>query len=143
LLISAGTGTYRPSPQGPKLFDKIAAAQGARALASLMDDCARTNQTMLQWLTDRLTPWRIDKAVGDMKLDSQHGLQLATYARYNVMLEQAWLSSTLKVELSPDKLTQIRKMDKPGNMESLAEIGRAAAKEQVKGDHFPPAFNLR
>ena len=143
LLISAGTGTYRPSPQGPKLLDKIAAAQGVRALASLMDDCARVNQAMLQWLTDCLTPWQIDRAVGDMKLDSQNGPHLATYARYNVLLEQAWLSSTLKVELSPDKLTQMRKMDKPGNMEGLAEIGRAAAKEQVKADHFPPAFDLR
>ena len=143
LLISAGTGAYRPSSQGRKLLDKIAAAQGVRALASLMDDCARVNQAMLQWLTNCLTPWQIDRAVGDMKLDSQNGPHLATYARYNVLLEQAWLSSTLKVELSPDQLTQMRKMDKPGNMESLAEIGRAAAKEQVKADHFGPAFDLR
>jgi uncharacterized protein len=143
LLISAGTGTYRPSPQGPTLLDKIAAAQGVRALASLMDDCARTNQAMLQWLTDCLTPWQIDRAVGDMKLDSQNGPHLATYARYNVLLEQAWLSSTLRVELSPGELTQMRKMDKPGNMEGLAEIGRVAAKEQIKADHFPPAFDLR
>jgi hypothetical protein len=98
---------------------------------------------MLQWLTDCLTPWQIDRAVGDMKLDSQNGPHLATYARYNVLLEQAWLSSTLKVELSPDKLTEMRKMDKPGNMEGLAEIGRVAAKEQIKADHFPPAFDLR
>jgi hypothetical protein len=143
LLISAGTGTYRSPPQASGLLDKFAAGQGFRALLSLMDDCARTNQAMLQWLTDCLTPWQIDSAVGDMKLDSQNGPQLATYARYNVLLEQAWLDSTLKVELSPDKLAQIRKMDKPGNMESLADIGRIAAKEQVKADHFPPAFDLR
>ena len=143
LIISVGTGSYRPSPQTPGLIDRVAAVQGVRALASLMDDCARTNQAMLQWLTDCLTPWQIDRAVGDMKLDSQNGPQLATYARYNVLLEQAWLSSTLKVELSPDKLTQMRKMDKPGNMEGLAEIGRVAAKEQIKADHFPPAFDLR
>jgi uncharacterized protein len=143
LLISSGTGTYRSPPQAPGLLDKLAAGQGLRALQSLMDDCARTNQAMLQWLTDCLTPWQIDRAVGDMKLDSQSGPQLATYARYNVLLEEAWLSSTLKVEVSPDKLAQIRKMDKPGNMESLADIGRAAAKEQVKADHFPPAFDLR
>jgi uncharacterized protein len=143
LLISAGTGTYRQPPQAPGLFDKIAAAQGLRALQSLMDDCARVNQATLQWLTDCLTPWQIDKAVGDMKLDSQNGPQLATYARYNVLLEQAWLSSALKVELTPDKLAELRKMDKPGNMDALAEIGRAAAKEQVKAEHFPPAFDLR
>ena len=143
LLISAGTGTYRSPPEAPGLFGKLAAGQGLRALSSLMDDCARTNQAMLQWLTDCLTPWQIDRAVGDMKLDSQSGPQLATYARYNVLLEQAWLSSALKIELSPDKLAQIRKMDKPGNMEGLAEIGRAAAKEQVKAEHFPRAFDLR
>jgi len=151
LIISAGTGTYRPSPPTPKLFGRLvtavlgrmAAAQGLRALSSLMDDCARSNQAMLQWLTDCLTPWQVDRAVGDMKLDSKQGPQLATYARYNVQLEQKWLSDTLKVELSPDKLAQVRKMDKPGNMESLAEIGRAAAREQVKAEHFPPAFDLR
>ena len=151
LLISVGTGTYRPSPPAPTFLSKLAAAalgklaaaQGLRALQSLMDDCARSNQAMLQWLTDCLTPWQIDRAVGDMKLDSQNGPHLATYARYNVLLEQAWLSSTLKVELSPDKLTQMRKMDRPGNMEGLAEIGRVAAKEQIKADHFPPAFDLR
>ncbi len=143
LLISAGTGAYRPGPQAPGLLDKFAAGQGLRALQSLMDDCARTNQAMLQWLTDCLTPWQIDRAVGEMKLDSQNGPQLATYARYNVLLEQKWLSSALKVELSPDKLAQIRKMDKPGNMESLADIGRVAAKAQVKAEHFPPAFDLR
>jgi Patatin-like phospholipase len=143
LLISAGTGTYRSPPQPPGLLDKFAAGQGLRALQSLMDDCARSNQAMLQWLTDCLTPWQIDRAVGDMKLDSQNGPQLAAYARYNVLLEQAWLSSTLNVELSSDKLAQIRKMDKAGNMDSLADIGRVAAKEQVKADHFPPAFDLR
>jgi hypothetical protein len=50
-----------------------------------------------------------------------------------VLLEQGWLGSALKVELSPRTSSpKVRKMDKPGNMESLAEIGRAAAKEQVK-----------
>ena len=142
LLISVGTGTYRQPSQPRGLLDKVTAAQGLRALQSLMDDCARTNQAMLQWLTDCLTPWQIDRAVGDMRLDSQSGPQLATYARYNVLLEQAWLSSTLEVELSADKLAEIRKMDKPANMERLAELGRAAAALQVKAEHFPAVFDL-
>jgi len=142
LIISVGTGSYRSSPQSPRLIDKVAAVQGLRALASLMDDCARVNLAMLQWLTDCLTPWEVDRAVGDMKLDSQSGPQLATYVRYNVLLEQAWLSSALKVDLSPDALAELRKMDKPANMKGLADLGRAAAKEQVKPEHFPPAFDL-
>jgi uncharacterized protein len=53
LLISVGTGSYRQPPPGltDRLFGKVAAAQGLRALQSLMDDCARSNQAMLQWLT--------------------------------------------------------------------------------------------
>ena len=145
LLVSVGTGSYRQPSQQPGLLDKVAgaAAGGLRALQSLMDDCARTNQAMLQWLTDCLTPWPVDRAVGDMKLDSRSGPQLATYARYNVLLEQAWLSSTLKVELSPDKLAEIRKMDNPANMGRLAELGRTAAALQVKAEHFPAAFDVR
>jgi hypothetical protein len=54
------------------------AEQGIKALQALMDDCTRMNHCMLQWLTDCLTPWTIDRAVADMKLDSQNGPQLAT-----------------------------------------------------------------
>jgi uncharacterized protein len=142
LIISIGTGSFRSSPQLPGLIDRVAAVQGLRALASLMDDCARVNLAMLQWLTNCLTPWEVDRAAGDMKLDSQHGPQLATYARYNVLLEQAWLSSALNVDLSPDALAALRKMDKPANMQSLADLGRSAARLQVKPEHFPPAFDL-
>jgi uncharacterized protein len=142
LLISVGTGTYRMASHPSGLIEQTAAAQGLRALTSLMDDCARTNQAMLQWLTDCLTPWQIDRALGDMRLDSRSGPQLATYVRYNVLLEPAWLSSTLKVEFTGDRLAQLRKMDNPANMIAVAELGRDAAKVQVKSEHFPPAFDL-
>jgi patatin-like phospholipase len=142
LIISVGTGSYRSSSQSPRLIDRVAAVQGLRALNSLMDDCARVNQTMLQWLTDCLTPWLIDRAVGDMKLDSQAGPQLATYVRYNAVLEQAWLKTELGVDLAGDKLEQIRKMDDPSNLSDLANLGRLAAAKQVKAEHLPAAFDL-
>ena len=72
-----------------------------------MADCGRVNHGMLQWLTNCLTPSIIDRAVGDMKLDSQSGPQLATYVRYNVELETNWLSSKLGIELAADKIAQI------------------------------------
>ena len=142
LIISVGTGSYRSSLQSPGLIGAVAAVAGLRALTSLMDDCSRVNLAMLQWLTECLTPWEVDRAVGDMKLDSQHGPRLATYARYNVLLEQGWLSSALNVNVSPDAVTALRKMDNPANMKDLANIGRSAAGLQVKPAHFPPAFDL-
>jgi uncharacterized protein len=142
LLISVGTGSTRQTLTTQALVAMPVAQQGITALQSLMDDSARVNHGMLQWLTDCLTPWIIDRAVGDMKLDSQDGPQFATYARYNVLLDKDWLSSELGVNLTPDKVTQISKMDDPTNMDDLAKLGQSAAERQVKADHLPAAFDL-
>jgi uncharacterized protein len=142
LIISVGTGSYKETLSGPALVAMTAAEQGLRSLQSLMDDCARVNHGMLQWLTNSVTPWFIDRAVGDMSLDSRSGPQLATYARYNVLLEGDWLKKELGVDLAPDKIEQIRKMDDPSNMTELADLGAKAAKAQVKAEHLPAAFDL-
>ena len=116
LIVSIGTGQYKQPRPAKAVISDPAALQGIAALQSLMDDCERMNRATLQWLTNCLTPWIIDRAVGDMKLDSQSGPQLATYVRYNAMLEQAWLKSRSASISTPDKLEQIRKMDDPSNM---------------------------
>jgi hypothetical protein len=118
------------------------ALQGLAALQSLMDDCERMNRATLQWLTNCLTPCLVDRAVDDMKLDSQGGPQLATYVRYNVLLERDWLKSELGLELARDKIEQIRKMDDRSNLSDRAELGRVAASKQVKPEHLPAAFDL-
>jgi len=142
LLISVGTGTYQENTPAQKLTGATAAEQGLRSLQSLMDDCAQLNHGMLQWLTNCLTPWIIDRAVGDMKLDSRSGPQLATYARFNVSLQQDWLKGELGIDLPTDKIAQIRKMDDPANMKELADLGAKAAKAQVKAEHLPAAFDI-
>ena len=142
LLISAGTGTFKKTYTADEIIAMPAAEQGLRALQSLMDDCERSNHAMLQWLTDCLTPWIIDRAVQDMMLDSRSGPQLATYARYNVLLESGWLKTTVKIERTPEILAKIAEMDDPKNMDQFAEIGGLAAREQVKPDHFPAAFDI-
>lgn len=125
---------------GPK---RILALDGGGIRAfSLRDDCAQLNHGMLQWLTNCLTPWIIDRAVGDMKLDSQSGPQLATYAHFNVWLRQDWLKGELGIDLATDKIAQIRKMDDPANMKELADLGAKAAKAQVKAEHLPAAFDI-
>lgn len=142
LLISIGTGSLKKTLPAQALLGMPAAEQGVRALQSLMSDCAQMNYGLLQWLNNCLTPWIIDRAVGDMKLDSQDGPQLASYARYNVLLEKDWLSSELGIELAPEKIEQIAGMDNPANMDELAKLGESAAKRQVKAEHLPAAFDL-
>jgi hypothetical protein len=142
LIVSVGTGHYQQPRPAHAIMADPAALQGLAALQSLMDDCERMNRAILQWLTNCLTPWLVDRAVGDMKLDSQAGPQLATYVRYNVLFERDWLKNELGVELTADKLEQICKMDDPSNLSDLAELGRLAAANQVKSEHLPAAFDL-
>jgi len=142
LIVSVGTGRYQETHTAKELAREIAALQGVAALQSLLDDCERTNRATLQWLTNCLTPWIVDRALGDMKLDSSSGPQLATYVRYNVLIERDWLKSELGADLDRSKLEQIRKMDDPSNLEDLAELGRLAAAKQVRPDHLPAAFDL-
>lgn len=142
LLISIGTGTSKQLFSTNRVMGMTAAEQGLRSLQSLMDDCARVNQTMLQCITHCLTPWNIDRVVLDMRNDSQNGPKLATYVRYNVLLDPTWLQDKLKLTYAPDVLAQIAQMDNPKNLEQLGKLGKDAAAEQVKPEHFPSRFDL-
>ena len=142
LLISIGTGHYLQTYAAQELISSPAAKQGIIALQSLINDCERMNRATLQFLTNCLTLTIVDRAVGDMRLDSEKGPQLATYVRYNVLLDQRWLKEELGVDLAPDKIDQIRKMDDPANMQQLADLGGRAAQKQVKPEHLPTAFDL-
>jgi len=142
LLISVGTGTYKQTFSTEALQNMVAAEQGLRALKSLMDDCGRMNHAMLQWITHCVTPWKIDRAFGDMQHDSASGPRLATYARYNVLLEQSWLKTEVKIECGQEKLAKIAELDNPAQMEELAAIGAVAAKSQINSSHFD-GFDIR
>jgi uncharacterized protein len=142
LVISLGTGTTEKTFTSEQLGKMVAAEQGVRSLQSLMDDCSRMNHCMLQWLTNCVTPWEIDRAVLTMEGDSKSGPQLATYARYNVLLVPRWMKTELEIEQTLDKLGKIAEMDDPKNMDELAKIGQIAAAKQIKPEHFPACFDI-
>src|SRR6266536_5239353 len=143
LLISLGTGAYKKTFTSEELEKMLAAEQGVRSLQSLMDDCARMNHCMLQWLTNCITPWQIDRAVQQMEIDSKGGPRLATYARYDVLLEPGWMKTEVAIDQTAGNLAKIAEMDDPANMDELAEIGRIAAANQVKPEHFAVNFDIK
>jgi hypothetical protein len=143
LLISLGTGAYKKTYTSEELVKMPTMAQGLLSLQSLMDDCARMNHAMLQWLTNCILHWQIDRAVQNMAHDSKAGPQLATYARYDALLDPVWMKTEVGIELTPDKLERISKMDDPSSMVELAEIGRIAAAKQIKSEHFPAIFDAK
>jgi len=143
LLISVGTGMKRQPVSAEDVMGWQPLEQGIRALQSLMDDSARANLEIMQWLTTCLTPTRINSVVEDMKADSVAGPKLATYARYNAVLEPGWLKDNLEMtDFSAQQLVEIAKMDQPVNVPSLIRIGQRAAQTQIQPDHFPARFDV-
>ena len=143
LVVSVGTG-YCDVRFKPEEVLKMPAIQLAlQSVMSIMGDSDWLSQTMLQWLSRSPTPWKIDSEVGDMQADVLgEGPAWLTYLRYTLAFESAWLKQQLNLDLSPEEATSLYAMDNPNNVQKLSELGLAAAKVQVKPEHFPPAFNL-
>lgn len=137
LLVSVGTGSDDPSISPSRL-----AAQGAvKALMGLMDDCGALVETMMQWMSQSSTARMIDRELGTLDGDVLGGAPLLTYQRYNVSLRPQDVS-LLKPGLDQDTLKSLPKMDEPGNLEALRELGDIAAGRQAKAEHFPKPFDL-
>ena len=107
----------------------------------LMDDANWQNQLLLQYLSRTATPWEIDREVGDLSTDLLTPEPALTYLRYNVRIEGPALSA-LGLDDLAGRAEQLREMSDAANRHDLARIGDAGARQQVRDEHFPDAFNL-
>jgi uncharacterized protein len=137
LLASVGTGASDPSKEP----SRIAATGAVKALLSLMDDCAALVETTMQWMSSSPTAQEIDREIGDLHGDTLAAAPLLSYLRYNVALSGKEVGA-LCPGLLPKQLASLHRMDYPGNLDLLLELGRAAAKQKVTAEHFPVAFDL-
>jgi hypothetical protein len=142
LIASVGTGFDEIALSTDEVMSMPAALLAVRSLAALMDDCTWLGQTILQWLGESPTAWEIDREIGDLRGDSLDGRKLFTYLRYNARLERDWLRDRLGLDLAPREVEGLRTMDDPGNVDALARVGAAAARVQVRPEHFPAAFDV-
>ncbi|MDX2476118.1 MAG: patatin-like phospholipase family protein [Gammaproteobacteria bacterium] len=138
LLISVGTGSANPNVD----TSDIAAKNALKALASLMDDCAATQETLLQWLSSSPTARVIDRELGDMRNDLLGGRPLLSYLRYNTELGAEIVQQLISEHVDPKQIASLSEMDAPENMELLHKIGTAMAERDVQESDFPTRFNL-
>jgi hypothetical protein len=141
LMVSVGTGLASRKHGRARGFSAMAGAFAARALVSIMDDCNDEVETVMQWLSRSPTARRIDGQVKDLGADLLAGRELLTYQRYNVLLESGWVKDELGRDLAQDRLNELAKMDAPGNMDALADLGAAHAAQALREGHFPPCFD--
>lgn len=138
LLTSVGTGSGNPGV-ARSLF---AGTHAVKSLLALMDDCAESVETILQWLSDSPTARSLDAAMQKLEGDLVAERPLLHYLRYNIQLDRQWLADELGRTMTDSEVKNLQKMDRPQNMEVLSALGMEAAKRQVDGSHFPPEFDL-
>jgi len=142
LIVSVGTGGKTRADDAAKILRGNPVALAVNALASVMDDAAALNETLLQWLSQSPTARTIDAEVGDLRADVFGGGQpWLSYVRYDVQLDRQWLAQRLKLALTDAQLAGIEKMDAPQHIARLVQIGEAAAKHLPQDSHFPAAFD--
>ena len=136
-IVSVGTGGHRTRilPADLGRMQTVTVALGA--MMSLMDDAETMVLTLMQWLGQTQTPWKINSEIGDLFEDVLPSGPLFRFLRYNVNLEEKWLKENLDYTAKPGELTRLREMDDPAIIPTAYELGKLAAAQQVKPEHFP------
>jgi len=149
LIVSVGTGSYE---QGAER-SRVAALEAVFALQGMIADGQELGLTLLQWMSVPARSWHVDRVVGDLSHDllgDGAGLQqpLLSFHRYDVRLDEAWLSRAENVgaSMSRESRTQsdLKGMQDFTNAAAIAPLARLAtdaAKIQVDAAHFPAAFD--
>jgi hypothetical protein len=135
-IVSIGTGGYRSTLLHPQLRFMAPARLAFHSLMSLMHDTQSDALMLMQWLGESLTPWPINREVGTLADEIMPGGRLFKFVRYDVRLEMDWLAENFDQPISTRQLAKLREMADPANIALAHEIGRQAARRQVKPEHF-------
>ena len=142
LLCSAGTGSFFRLPQKASLRSYNNLQWVGLLISQLLNDATELNQLVLQWISTSPTPQVIDRQIGDLSEDRPAGTGLLTYLRYDVALEPKALES-VGLHYDAGQARQLWEMSDVRNLEDLDRVGEAAARAQVKEEHFPAGFDRR
>ena len=141
MLVSVGTGSFRPRRNVARLRYTPSVFQAVTALTSMISDGSRLVQTVLQWASQTPTPRCVDREIGDLAEDRLGHMPLLHYVRYDAQLELDWLAETLDLQITPRDIELVQKMDDPLAVDLLIDIGRAIARRHVDARHFPAVFD--
>jgi len=142
LLCSTGTGSFFKLPRKESLRTYNNLQWVALLISQLLNDASELNQTVLQWLGTSPTPQMIDRQIGDLSEDRPAGKGLLTYLRYDIPLEVSALSA-IGLPFDAAHARRLWEMSEVRNLDDLRAVGEAAARAQVKEEHFPPLFDRR
>jgi uncharacterized protein len=136
-IVSIGTGGFRPHVSVNELAWIRPIGMAIRALSGQITESAQLVLTLMSWLGDTPTAWPINSELADVAgVPAPRGQPLFRFLRYDIRLEQDWLSRELGVELEPRTLSRYQLMDAPENIPAIYELGARAAERQITRDHL-------
>jgi hypothetical protein len=158
LITSVGTGEYRQRFTDRHLKRMPAIQRAIFSLAGSIQDVVRNQVQTMQALSRPLNPYPINSEVDflagpDEKLRGEgHAHCIAerplfSFQRFDVRLDAGGLAAMGVTDngeaYGPRMIRNLQAMDcvTPVNLKRLCEIGEAAGKLRVRGEHFPAAFN--
>ncbi len=135
-IISVGTGSFRPQLKYEELGFAGIPKLTLHALVSMMNDAQTHVLTMMQWMGKSPNPWVINSEIGSLAADAPSAGKMFDFQRYDVLLEQDWLTQKLNRDVSKADVERYRHMDEPGIVDDLYKMATAIAEEQVKPEHW-------
>ena len=145
LVLSLGTGTWRPRLDGKKFQKMWTVNQAKEALLSVIDDASLSATTWMQALSE--SP---GACVINGNLEQMHHLRivpepLLTFRRVSPRLEGEWLGALgPKFKFTPGEIERTKELDHsaPTNLGRLLEIGLATGEREISDVDFPRTFDL-
>ncbi len=141
-MVSIGTGIWREPVQYGFWQRRVAALFGIQALRGMITDSQMLSLTLLQWMSEPRDPKPINSEIGTLKgevlgVGPDPHAPLLKFQRYDLELEAVKLAPLMDGKrLSARRLRRLRALDDPSEMESLYQLAKKAAVEQVRVEDF-------
>ena len=136
LVCSVGTGEFRNLLSAAEARRIRAVGLAVRSLGTLIGDSSSLVLTLMQWLGESPTAWFINEEISTLEHDIPLGGPMFRFLRYNAVLEREWIRENLDLKVSQSEVERVRLIDEPAMIPLAYEIGKRAAEQQVKIEHF-------
>ena len=134
LLVSVGTGTYRPTLSPEKAKGMTAIGLALRSLGAMIAEGQQLVLTLMTFLGESPTSWTVNSEIGDPGRYTSPTGNLFRFLRYDIKLEKPWLKEKLGRDVAAQDISKLRQMDNPVNMDILRDFALQAAELQIRKD---------
>lgn len=134
-ILSVGTGSFRQRVDVKTVGSLPAIVLAIKGLSGLIQDCERSVLTTMQMLGRTPAPVHINSEIGDLS-DTEPVAPLFTFQRYDMELDQNWISEKLGLSLSEKEIKTLQKMDNPEIVPFVFELAEQISEQLIKPEHI-------